>query len=65
MLINTHKSHSFSFPQIYINNEWYKSKEGKIFPSVNPATGQEIANIQLSGAKDVDLAVKAARDAFK
>lgn len=54
-----------SYIQIYINNEWYKSEKGEIFPTLNPATGTEIANIQLGGKADVDRAVKAARDAFK
>lgn len=51
--------------QLFINNEWYKSKSGEIFPSVNPATGQEIAQIQAAGKEDVDKAVAAARQAFK
>lgn len=51
--------------QLFINNEWYKSKRGEIFPSVNPATGKAIAQIQAAGKEDVNIAVNAARQAFK
>lgn len=55
----------FLLPQIFINNEWFKSSSGKTFPTVNPATGEEIAQIQQGSPADVDKAVKAARNAFK
>lgn len=51
--------------QLFINNEWYKSKSGEIFPTVNPATGKTIAQIQAAGKEDVNIAVAAARQAFK
>lgn len=51
--------------QIFINNEWHKSVSGKTFPTVNPATGEVIANIQEGDKGDVDKAVSAARTAFK
>lgn len=51
--------------KLFINNEWHKSKSGKIFPTVNPTTGQVIAEIQEANKQDVDIAVAAARDAFK
>ncbi|XP_031638320.1 aldehyde dehydrogenase, mitochondrial [Contarinia nasturtii] len=50
---------------LFINNDWCKSKSGEIFPTVNPATGQEIAQIQAGGKEDVNIAVAAAREAFK
>lgn len=50
---------------LFINNEWYKSKSGEVFPTINPATGQTIAQIQAAGKEDVDIAVSAARQAFK
>ncbi|XP_049871420.1 aldehyde dehydrogenase, mitochondrial [Pectinophora gossypiella] len=50
---------------LFINNEWVKSSDGKTFNSENPATGQVIAEVQQAGKTDVDIAVKAARDAFK
>lgn len=51
--------------QLFINNEWYKSKSGEIFPTINPTNGQTIAQIQAAGKEDVDIAVAAAREAFK
>lgn len=51
--------------QIFINNEWHRSKSGKTFETLNPTTEQKIADIQYAGKEDVDLAVIAARNAFK
>ncbi|KAH8388972.1 hypothetical protein KR215_009094 [Drosophila sulfurigaster] len=50
---------------IFINNEWQKSKSGKSFESINPATEEPIAEVQCGCKEDVELAVKAARQAFK
>lgn len=50
---------------LFINNEWHKSKSGKNFPTINPTTGQVIAEIQEANKQDVDIAVSAARSAFK
>lgn len=48
-----------------MNNEWRKAASGKTFKTLNPATGETIAEVQEGGKADVDLAVKAAKDAFK
>lgn len=32
--------------QIFINNEWHKSSSGKTFKTLDPATGQVIAEVQ-------------------
>ncbi|KAH8302480.1 hypothetical protein KR044_007328, partial [Drosophila immigrans] len=50
---------------LFINNEWHKSKSGQSFESVNPTTTKCIAEVQSAGKKDIDLAVKAARQAFQ
>ncbi|XP_017478932.1 PREDICTED: aldehyde dehydrogenase, mitochondrial-like [Rhagoletis zephyria] len=50
---------------LFINNEWHKSKSGKTFPSINPTTEKQVAEIQCAGKEDVDIAVQAARNAFK
>ena len=42
----------------------FRAGSGKKFPSVNPATGDEIATIHGANAKDVNLAVNKAREAF-
>lgn len=53
------------FFQIFINNEWHKSKKGSTFETINPATGKVITEIQQGTKEDIDLAVEAAYDAFK
>lgn len=53
------------FTKIFINNEWVNSVSGKTFPTINPATGEKIADIQEGDKADVDKAVTAARAAFK
>ena len=32
--------------QIFINNEWYNSESGKVFPVLNPCTAEKICDIQ-------------------
>ncbi|XP_026272339.1 aldehyde dehydrogenase, mitochondrial [Frankliniella occidentalis] len=50
---------------IFINNEWHKSSSGKTFQTINPATGEAVAEIQEGGKADVDKAVQAANEAFR
>lgn len=50
--------------KLYINGEWVNSQSGKTFETVNPATGERLANVTEAGPKDIDLAVRAAREAF-
>ncbi|MAZ47713.1 MAG: betaine-aldehyde dehydrogenase [Halobacteriovoraceae bacterium] len=49
----------------FIGGEFVAPKTGKYFDTVNPADGKKLASLALSGSADVDLAVKAARKAFK
>ncbi len=51
--------------QIFINNEWHKSKSGKTFPTINPTTENVITTVQEGCKADVDLAVQAAKKAFQ
>jgi aldehyde dehydrogenase (NAD+) len=50
--------------KILIDNKWVDSVSGKTFETINPATGDVLANVAEADAADVDLAVKAARKAF-
>ncbi|GIO23626.1 aldehyde dehydrogenase [Oceanobacillus sp. J11TS1] len=50
--------------QMIINGEPVKAKSGEIMEVFNPATGEKIAEVPKAGAKDVDSAVEAARNAF-
>ena len=48
----------------YINGEWTKPDVADYLDVVNPATGQVIARTPLCGKADVDVAAKAASEAF-
>lgn len=50
--------------KLFIGGKFAKATRGKTFPSYNPATGEVLAEIAEASAKDVDLAVKAARKAY-
>ncbi|XP_009067807.1 PREDICTED: retinal dehydrogenase 2 isoform X2 [Acanthisitta chloris] len=52
------------YTKIFINNEWQNSESGRIFPVYNPATGEQICEIQEADKVDTDKAVRAARLAF-
>jgi acyl-CoA reductase-like NAD-dependent aldehyde dehydrogenase len=47
-----------------IGGEWIASSSGRTFPTLDPASGEEIAQVPYAEAADVDRAVKAARSAF-
>ncbi|GAA6004317.1 aldehyde dehydrogenase family protein [Rhodotorula paludigena] len=50
---------------VFVNNEWLDSADGSSFEVLNPATGQPITHVAHAKEADVDLAVSAARKAFK
>lgn len=50
---------------IFINNEWHKSESKNTFPTLNPAAGEIIADVQEGDAADIDKAVAAANKAFQ
>src|SRR6476469_10611435 len=50
--------------RLLIGNRWVDSVSGKKFDTINPATGDVLAQVAEADAPDVDLAVKAARKAF-
>lgn len=50
---------------LYINGQWVKPSSKKYFKTINPATGELLAEVAHANEKDVDLAVKAARKAYK
>ncbi|XP_074108756.1 aldehyde dehydrogenase [Cotesia typhae] len=56
---------SIMYAGLFIDNEWRKSESGKTFTTVNPTTGEVITEVQEGDVKDINLAVKAARRAFK
>jgi aldehyde dehydrogenase (NAD+) len=50
--------------KLLINNRWVNSESGKTFPTINPATGKEIAQVAEADSADVERAVRSARAAF-
>ncbi len=48
-----------------INGKWVGAISGKTFPTYNPATGEVLAHVAEGDKEDINLAVAAARAAFK
>src|SRR4029079_19706895 len=51
--------------KMLIDGKWVASTSGRTFETLNPATGEVIANVAEGDKADVDKAVKAARKAFE
>ncbi|MFT3788083.1 MAG: aldehyde dehydrogenase family protein [Tepidisphaeraceae bacterium] len=49
---------------LFINGKWVAPSEGKYFDTVNPSNEKKLGEVASATGKDVDRAVKAARDAF-
>jgi len=50
--------------KMLIDGKWRDSQSGKTFATINPATEEVITQVAEGDAADIDLAVKAARNAF-
>ncbi|KAI3918229.1 hypothetical protein MKX01_041549 [Papaver californicum] len=50
--------------KLLINGQFVDSVSGKTFPTLDPRTGEAIANVSEASVEDLDLAVAAARKAF-
>lgn len=50
---------------LFINNEFVKGVEGKTFETINPHNEKPIVAVHEATEKDVDIAVKAAREALE
>ncbi|KAK6527091.1 hypothetical protein TWF281_010283 [Arthrobotrys megalospora] len=50
---------------LFIGGEWIKSKAGNKLATINPTTEEEICEVYAAEEDDVDIAVAAARKAFK
>lgn len=51
--------------KLLINGEWVDAANGDTFETVNPATGEVLAQVAAAGEEDVNQAVQAARNAFE
>jgi gamma-glutamyl-gamma-aminobutyraldehyde dehydrogenase len=50
--------------RLFVGGEFLPGSE-RPFASVNPATGETLAELQAAGPREVDLAVRSARAAFR
>jgi aldehyde dehydrogenase (NAD+) len=50
---------------LFVGGEFVEPKSGKYFATINPATEDVLAEVAEAGPEDVDLAVRAARDAHE
>ncbi|KAG9137219.1 hypothetical protein Leryth_026420 [Lithospermum erythrorhizon] len=55
---------NIKFTKLFINGEFVDSVSGRTFDTIDPRTRATITRIVEGGKEDVDLAVKAAREAF-
>jgi len=63
---STEATMAYSGPtQLFIDGKWVNSASGKKFATVNPKTEEPICEVQEADKADVDVAVAAARKAFK
>lgn len=53
-----------ALPQLFINNKFVDAKSGATLQTLNPASGEKLADVAAAQPKVVDLAVAAARRAF-
>ncbi len=49
---------------LFVGGEEVEPRTGQWFPTISPASEEVLAEVAQAGAEDVDLAVRAARDAF-
>jgi aldehyde dehydrogenase (NAD+) len=49
---------------LYIDGKWIKPESGIYFETINPANKKKLADVAYANEKDVDKAVKAARNAY-
>ncbi|GGM29496.1 aldehyde dehydrogenase family protein [Haloarcula argentinensis] len=50
--------------ELYIGGEWVQSSAGETFETIDPTTGETLAEVQAGTAEDIDRAVAAAWDAY-
>ncbi len=50
---------------LFINNQWVTPKDAKYYPSLDPSSGETLAETTQAGKPEVDAAVAAARAAFE
>lgn len=56
---------NFPTQKLYINGKYKNATSGRTFTSINPATGEVLAEIQIASKEDIDFAVECAVKAQK
>jgi len=56
---------SVNSDKLFINNEWVSPVKPDYLDVVNPSTGKVLTKVVLGSPEDIEIAVKAARQAFK
>ena len=51
--------------RLFVGGQWQDAASGETFQSINPATGEVLAEVARGGEADIDRAVQAARAAFE
>lgn len=51
--------------ELFIDGKWQKPQSGKYFDTINPANEQVLSRVAEADEKDVDKAVRAARNAYE
>src|SRR5688572_4685344 len=51
--------------KLFIDGQWVEARTRKLIDVLNPATGERLAQVHEAGPEDVDVAVAAARRAFR
>ncbi len=50
---------------LFVGGGFVEPKSGRWFPTIDPSTEEELAEVAEAGAEDVDVAIAAAREAFE
>ncbi|XP_061348441.1 aldehyde dehydrogenase family 2 member C4-like [Gastrolobium bilobum] len=58
------KMPTIKFTKLFINGDFVDSASGMTFETIDPRTGEAVARISEGAKEDIDVAVKAAREAF-
>ncbi|XP_028556795.1 aldehyde dehydrogenase family 2 member C4-like [Dendrobium catenatum] len=58
------KTPEIKFAKLFINGQFIDSVSGKKFETIDPRTGEMVTQVAEGDKEDVDIAVKAAREAF-
>lgn len=51
--------------KLFIQGDWVSAHSGEVLTSINPATGEKLAEVEVADEVDVDLAVRSAEQAQK